>query len=48
MIYLLGMQEVASENSELGLVGLAVLLLLGNITFLLLDKLLVIMDRKLR
>ena len=48
MIYLMGMQEVAAENMELGLIGLAVIFLLGNITFLLLDKLLVIMARKLR
>lgn len=48
MIFLLGMQEIASENMELGFIGLAVLLLLGNVTFLLLDKLLAIMDRKMR
>lgn len=48
MIYLLGMQEVAAENMELGLIGLVVILLLGNVTFFLLDKLLAIMARKLR
>ena len=48
MIYLLGMQEVAAENMEFGLIGLVVILLLGNITFFLLDQLLAIMARKLR
>ena len=48
MIYLLGMQYVVEENSRLGFVGIAIILLLGNITFLLLDKLLDIMSRKLR
>lgn len=48
MIFLMGMQEIVSENMELGFIGLAVLLLLGNVTFLLLDKLLAIMDRKMR
>ena len=40
-IWLLGLDGVASEFEELGILGLAVLLILGNITFLLLDKLLV-------
>lgn len=48
MIYLMGMAEIAAENREFGVIGLAVILLLGNVTFLLLDKLLTIMDRKLR
>ena len=48
MIYLMGMQEVAAENMELGMIGLAVILLMGNVTFFLLDKLLEIMARKLR
>ncbi len=48
MIYLMGMQEVAAENMELGMIGLVVVLLMGNITFFLLDKLLEIMARKLR
>lgn len=48
MIYLMGMQEIAAENMELGAVGLVVTLLLGNVTFFLLDRLLGIMDRKLR
>ena len=48
MIYLMGMQEVAAENMELGMIGLVVVLLMGNITFFLLDKLLEIIARKLR
>ena len=48
MIYLMGMQEVAAENMELGLIGLAAILLMGNVTFFLLDRLLDIMARKLR
>lgn len=48
MIYLLGMQEIAAENAELGTIGILLVLLLGNITFFLLDKLITIMSRKLR
>ena len=40
MIYLLGMDALAKEFAGLGLVGLCVILVLGNFTFLLLDKLL--------
>ena len=48
MIHFLGMQEIATENMEFGVIGLAVILALGNITFLLLDKLLAIMSGKMR
>lgn len=48
MIYLFGMQEVVAENSALGAIGLLVILLMGNVTFFLLDRLLTIMARKLR
>ena len=48
MICLLGMQDIAAENMEFGVIGLLVILLLGNITFLLLDRLLTIMSGKLR
>ena len=48
MIYLMGIQDVVSKNMELGVGGLVVILVLGNITFLLLDRLLDIMARKLR
>ena len=48
MLYLLGMEQIAAENAELGFVGMLVLLLMGNVTFYLMDKLLDIMKRKLR
>ena len=48
MAWLLGMGEVIAENMELGVIGLVVILVLGNLTFLLLDRLLDRMDRKLR
>ena len=48
MIYLLGMQDIAQENMQFGIAGLMVILLMGNVTFLLLDKLLDVMQRKLR
>lgn len=46
MICLLGMAQLISENMELGYSGLALLLVLGNITFLLLDRLLALIDKK--
>ena len=48
MIYLLGMQHIMEENLEFGLIGLLVILVMGNATFFLFDKLLTIMTRKLR
>ena len=48
MIKLLGMQEVAAENAEFGFVGIVILLLLGNVTFFLLDRLLTIVKLKVR
>lgn len=48
MIYLMGMAEIAAENMEFGLIGLVVILIMGNITFLLLDRLLSLMARKFR
>ena len=44
----MGMEELISENMEFGLIGLAVIIILGNITFFLLDKLLTIMGRRIR
>ena len=41
-------QKMAQENMELGLLGLTVILLMGNIAFFLLERLLGIMARKLR
>ena len=40
LIHLLGLSEVLSEAEELGKWGLAIMLLLGNVTFFLLDRLL--------
>ena len=48
LIYVLGMQEIVAENKEFGLIGLAVLLAMGNLTFFLLDKFLSILSGKLR
>lgn len=48
IIRILEMQEVAAENVELGVIGLVVILIMGNVTFFLLDRLLTIMGRKLR
>ena len=48
MIRFMGMEELISENMEFGLIGLAVIIILGNITFFLLDKLLTIMGRRIR
>ena len=48
MIWLLGMDELAAENMELGQTGLIFTLILGNLTFFLLDRLLGILAGKLR
>lgn len=48
MIHLMGMGELAAENMEFGIIGLLIILLMGNVTFFLLDKLLDIMTRKLQ
>ena len=46
MIRLMGMRELAAENVEFGLIGFALILVLGNATFLLLDRLLSIMGKR--
>ena len=48
LIYLIGMHEIAAETTELGAIGLVLILFLGNITFLLLDRLLSIMEFRMR
>ena len=40
LIHLFGMDEIAAEYQELGMVMTIVMLILGNVTFLLLDKVL--------
>jgi hypothetical protein len=39
-MYLLGFEQLVTEFSEMGLVMTVLLLILGNVTFFLLDKLL--------
>ncbi len=46
LIYLFGMTELLQESEEFGLIGLVIMLLLGNATFFLLDRLLTILDKK--
>ena len=40
LMHLFGMDQIASEFAEMGVILTAVMLLLGNVTFVLLDKLL--------
>ena len=42
MIYILGMEQIIAEYTELGWIGLSITLVLGNATFVLLDRLLTI------
>lgn len=48
LINLLGLDQIAQENAEMGVWGLVLLLVLGNVTFFLLDRLLDVMARKKR
>ena len=48
LIRVMGVAEVTGESEELAGIMLAVLLLLGNVTFLALDRLLTILDMRLR
>ena len=48
LIRVMGVAEVTGESEELAGIMLAVLLLMGNVTFLALDRLLSILDRRLR
>ena len=48
LIYIMGMEEIATENMEFGMFGFAVILLMGNATFFLLDRFLSILSGKLR
>lgn len=45
---LLGIDQIAQDNEMLGLWGLLLLLVLGNVTFFLLDRLLTVVAGKLR
>ena len=46
LIFVLGMAQIAADFQGVGRIGLAVVLLLGNVSFLLLDKLLHMVKRK--
>lgn len=46
LIYVFGMDAILSEFQEMGYIGLAVMLVLGNVTFLLVDRLLNMLDKK--
>lgn len=48
LIHLFGLRDVASDFAVLGIIGLVVMLLLGNAVFFLLDLLLTMLQRKLR
>ena len=48
LIRILGVAEVTGESEELAGIMLAILLLLGNVTFLTLDRLLTLLDLRLR
>ena len=46
LIYLMGMTHLLEENMEFGMWGLALLLVLGNVTFFLLDRVLSIIAKR--
>lgn len=46
LIHLLGISDVMADTEELGIIGLAVMLVLGNLVFFLLDRLLTMLQKK--
>ena len=48
LIYILGMQQILADYSELGILGLVILLALGNLTFILVDSLLGIFEKRMQ
>ena len=46
ILKLLGLVAIAEETEELGVIGLVILLILGNLVFFLVDKVLNMMERK--
>lgn len=48
LIHVLGMGQLSSEFGEFGKIGLLVLILMGNVTFVLVDRLLTMFERKRR
>lgn len=48
LIHVFGMSQLAAEFGDFGKIGLLILILLGNITFILVDRLLTMFERKQR
>lgn len=48
LLYVFGMEQLAAEFQELGVIGLVITLILGNICFILLDKVLHMLQRRFR
>jgi hypothetical protein len=48
LIRIMGITEITGESEELAGIMLAILLILGNVTFLALDRLLTILEIRLR
>jgi hypothetical protein len=48
LIRIMGVAELTGESEELGRIMLVILLLMGNVTFVALDRLLTILDLRLR
>ena len=48
LIYLLGLSELAGEFDEFGAIGLIVMLIMGNLVFFLLDRVLNTVQKKFR
>ena len=46
LIHLLGISDVMAETEELGIIGLVIMLALGNLVFFLLDRLLTMLQKK--
>lgn len=47
LLYIMGMEQLVSEFSEMGLMGMAITLLLGNVCFFLLDRLLTVLPARI-
>ncbi len=48
LIHLLGISDVMADTEELGIIGLVIMLVLGNLVFFLLDRLLTMLEKKRR
>ena len=47
LLYLFGMDQLMAEFREMGMIGLIVTLILGNVCFFMLDRVLHILPRKI-